>query len=175
MRSTDHRLPCPYGQVGDSLWVREAFAPSKKSPKIQVAYKADGKCVGCGGDGAGGYMKIFHGWLFPQVKDKGPSLGDSLYQPFKSPIHMPRWASRLTLEITEIRVERLQGISEADAIAEGFHGENRDNNGNCWHTSAKQFFSDAWEEINGKKHPWESNPFLWVIGFAVSGRVLGSE
>lgn len=78
-------------------------------------------------------------------------------------IHMPRSASRLTLEITEVRVERLQDISERDAWAEGFHnpeGENRN-----YPDRARYWFRNLWDSLNGKKHPWESNPWVWVVSF----------
>lgn len=114
---------CPYGDPGDRLWVRETWAPSFKAPKCQVAYRADGRCYGVGGDGAGDNLHIFHGWLIDS-KVRGDQLGDtlgrSLYQPWKPSIHMPRWASRITLEIADVRVERLQEISEEAATAEGF-------------------------------------------------------
>jgi hypothetical protein len=76
---------------------------------------------------------------------------------------MPRWASRITLEITEIRVERLQEMSEADAQAEGFMPWTHRTEGKI---SARQQFVELWNKINGKTHPWESNPWVWVMSFA---------
>jgi len=92
--------------------------------------------------------------------------------PFRSPTHMPRWASRITLEITAVRVERLQDISEEDAKAEGvepigipavdpFTGEHLGDE-----PSWRYGFQCLWERINGKKHSWSSNPWVWVIEFA---------
>ena len=78
-------------------------------------------------------------------------------------IFMPRWASRITLEITEIRVERLQEMSEADAQAEGFMPWTHRTEGKI---SARQQFVELWNKINGKTHPWESNPWVWVMSFA---------
>lgn len=83
---------------------------------------------------------------------------------YKPSIHMPRWASRLTLEITKVRVERLQSISEEDAKAEGFtKSEPIGDTG--FEATAKRRFMSLWDRINGKKHPWASNPWVWVIEF----------
>jgi hypothetical protein len=87
-------------------------------------------------------------------------------------IHMPRAASRLTLEIKSVRVERLQEISEQDALAEGCPGEN------CYYTPGlvnlvtddgllpQEQYRELWEEINGPDS-WAANPFVWVIEFAL--------
>lgn len=163
-----HRDRCPYGQPGDRLWVREVFAVSKIAPQCQVAYAADGKCVAVGWDGSGGYMQIFHGWLL-DAKDRrdrpGDTFGRSKYKPWRSPIHMPRWASRITLEIAGVRVERLQAITEEDAIAEGVDAipiaEIRRNG--CF--TRRDDFCQLWHKLNGKKHPWASNPWVWVVSF----------
>lgn len=170
-------------EFGDRLWVREKFAPSKKAPKCQVAYEADGKCVGCGGDGAGGYLQVFHGWLFPDVTDKGPSLGRGLYESWKPSIHMPRWASRITLEITDVRVQRLAEISEADAMAEGISeclipatGDHPnmigymvgpDDGTSILHKTPVDSFRKLWHTIHAADgpHGWEANPWLWCITF----------
>lgn len=85
------------------------------------------------------------------VREKGP---------WKPSIHMPRWASRITLDVLSVRVERLQAITEADAIAEGVtHGEDQEG------FDHRDLFMHLWQKINGKKHPWESNPWVWVVTF----------
>lgn len=106
-----------------------------------------------------------------------------------SPIFMPRWASRITLEITDVRVERIQDISEADAIAEGIEpnwigpldkGPNGAGSdgwlGDSWrhytngvdgepaYTPAESYRS-LWDSINAKRAPWDSNPWVWCISF----------
>lgn len=84
---------------------------------------------------------------------------------------MPRWASRITLEITDVRVEQLHDISEEDAKAEGAWGGctvcGDSESGDCIeHTpSYIDGFAHMWESINGKKHPWASNPWVWCIEF----------
>jgi hypothetical protein len=74
-------------------------------------------------------------------------------------IYMPRWASRITLEVTGVRVERLQDISEADAMAEGVGGRAQEDA----YSSCRDEFAALWDSINGKRAPWESNPWVWVV------------
>lgn len=85
---------------------------------------------------------------------------------WRSPIHMPRWASRLTLEITDVRVERLQDISEEDAIAEGALEWARGAcaPGNPTGFTAVGYFWLLWEPIHGPSS-WDANPWVWVIEF----------
>jgi len=130
---------CPRGVSGDRLWVRETFYA----------------CVG---------------------KDQKPR-GDVVYKatlnepdvfPWKSPIHMPRWASRLTLDITDVRVERLQDISEKDARAEGAERKQLFDpaNPDTVAYSYRMGFADLWESINGVSGKcWTDNPWVWVIAF----------
>lgn len=77
---------------------------------------------------------------------------------------MPRWASRITLEVTEVRVQRLQAISEEDAVAEGLTPGRRDEQARqlSW---GRLGFMELWESINGKRAPWSSNPSVWAISF----------
>jgi hypothetical protein len=73
---------------------------------------------------------------------------------------MPRWASRITLEITDIRAEKLRNITRGDAMAEGCPFQNiaKDEDPLCW-------YAVLWNKIHGKKHPWHQNPYVWVIDF----------
>lgn len=86
-------------------------------------------------------------------------------QPWRPSIHMPRWASRITLEVTSVRVERLQDISEADALAEGVNAH-QDHHGRPTTSiySPVQAYRDLWEQINGPGS-WDANPWVWAVDF----------
>jgi hypothetical protein len=135
--------PCPYGDPGERLWVRESFdwiagkmvhavGGLSETKRIEnIRYRADG--------------------------------GNPASCRWTPSIHMPRWASRITLEIDDVRVQRLQEISEEDALAEGID--------DAWLVKHQvspprvPSFQALWDDINGAKHPWASNPWLWAITF----------
>lgn len=156
-------IPCPYGVPGDRLLVREAFQYSTDARGTAVmVYAADDSArFLLAEDGGEGDLCGLGG-----VADRsrcGP------VDRWRSPIHMPRWASRLTLVVKAVRVERVQAISEGDAIAEGV-GEA---DGRCpWCSfgcSRVEGFRVLWDSINGTAHPWESNPWVWVVEFQRAG------
>jgi hypothetical protein len=153
-------IPCPYGRVGDRLWVRETWA-------LVHFDVSDGECWGVD-DWDGPIPKEQPPFYAPlYAADAGYSGEDAESRGFRwrPSIHMPRWASRITLEIAGVRVERLQGISEEDAWAEGFpdpEGRNRE-----YPDRARYWFRHLWDSINGNRHPWESNPWVWAIEFKV--------
>ena len=134
-------------QVGDRLWVRETWAkPIERYADVKGAfvYKA-------------GYEK---------------SMGEQFFGiPFKwkPSIHMPRWASRITLEITDIRVERVGEISNEDARAEGLTMlAGLTGGGYLGLANERYAFKDLWDSLNAKRgYGWESNPWVWVISFKV--------
>lgn len=131
-------VECPHGRVGDHLWVREKWCPA-----LPGTWDAP-KIVSPGGTAAA---------YFAADWDRSPP---SRWRPS---IHMPRWASRITLEITSIRVERLQEISHKDALAEGVGYDVGKEGG--WPLSR---FKALWDSINGVGS-WEQNPYVWVIAF----------
>lgn len=134
-------IRCPYGTVGDRLWVRESLDMWPGS----IAYRADGEpCEVKDWD-------WFDGWTRAHV----PS------------IHMPRWASRIDLEITGIRFERLQAITEADAKAEGVDAEYCASPVIRERVPSREKFRDLWDELNGERASWASDPFVWVVEFRV--------
>jgi hypothetical protein len=164
---TGEVIGCPYGQPGDRLWVRESFQPFLAAGVEHC--DADWKT---GKGYAVGYVATDGraDWI-----DSDDNVGDAV----KPSIHMPRWASRITLEITGVRVERLQDISEQDAQAEGIV---RHLDGHGWHTeegrhymgSPQLAYAALWEQINGAG-AWEANPWVWVVEFKRLERDRGNE
>lgn len=156
----------PYGRPGDRLWVRETWAavpcssgcekyPDGFDPTVASVHQPDAP---------------HEGWRYRATWDKCHASR------WKPSIHMPRKVCRLELEVTGVRVERLQAISEEDAIAEGCiklpaSGRITDvpggqYGGRCW-VSGRSWFIDLWDSINGKRFgcAWADNPWLWVVEF----------
>lgn len=161
------RVICPYGEPGDRLWVRETWAQGKPlsdgSPSCQVAYKADG----IAGAWDGGRLFIHHGYIqgFADTSLSGCWMGLGRYGgKWRPSIFMPRWASRITLEVTGVRVERVQEITEADAMGEGFAPWTHRTEGEI--TGRRQFL-ELWDKINGKRSgcDWGTNPWVWCVSF----------
>lgn len=138
------RATCPYGKPGDTLWVRETFMierfPSAPDKPL-VHYRADNTAAGSA-------------WTAARM--------------WKPSIFMPRWASRITLRITDVRVERLQEISAADMRAEGIDCL-YENDGSISEHFTRQSWVDLWDSINAKRgYGWDANPWVWVVSFAVN-------
>lgn len=129
---------CPYGQPGDRLWVREAWALDEEDNS--VLYRADDN-------------EETREWDQARAES-----GLSKYR-WRPSIHMPRVASRIKLEIVSVHVERLQDISDADALAEGVDRTNTSIPG-----YAKERYRRLWETINGAGS-WDANPLVWVVEF----------
>lgn len=165
---------CPLGGVGDRLWVRETFAllgnedgvcvdwndrivyDEKEAARI---YRAS--CEQKDGD--------YGLWSIPDDADWKPHTDNHKYDgTWRPSIHMPRWASRILLEITGVRVERLQDISQADAISEGappshpsIDAVSREYG---FPDFSRSWFGQTWWHIYGKEN-WQANPWVWVIEF----------
>lgn len=154
---------CPFGQPGDRLWVREAFQPlladgiGEDEWREKINYKT--------GEGFKVSYRATDG-----IKDFYSLANDNPFCSRVTPsIHMPRWASRITLEVTAVRVERLQDISEDDATSEGVE---------CYPEgwvdylmpytqccgSPSDSFATLWQSIYGAES-WQSNPWVWVVEF----------
>lgn len=97
----------------------------------------------------------------PFYKATEPS--PQIFTKWKPSIFMPRWASRITLEITNVKAERLQDITEDAANKEGVYIDGTSSNGHIF--TAREHFEGLWDFINGKKYPWLANPWVWVIEF----------
>jgi hypothetical protein len=153
------RFYAPWG-VGDQLWVRETWCladPEGDSPP------PDGRP-----------SSPLKRWCYYAATEPGVEHSDGTNRsPWRPSIHMPRWASRLQLEVTGVRVERLQEISEEDAEAEGVAFA-----GGYWlggphpikgtpkiYSTARDAFASLWDSINGERAPWKSNDWVWRIAF----------
>lgn len=147
---------CPYGLVGDRLWVKETWQ----------AYTPDGLAYSALSKEQKQEVELFN-WAIvdkatsPELKREG--------DPWIPSIFMPRWASRITLEITDVRVQRIQDISEYDAEQEGVKVSH-------YYCDEGEFpahrcdpigkFRELWDSINAKRgYRWEQNPWVWVIEF----------
>lgn len=135
---------CPFGSVGERLWVRETWAHHKLAVNART-------------DDEGPFVYA------ADTMAEQHRLGDR----WTPSIHMPRWASRITLEVTGVRVERLQDISEADALAEGVACELVDSYARARPQNPRPAgfaYRDLWESINGPDS-WLANPWVWVVEF----------
>ncbi|USE78951.1 hypothetical protein NDR89_20150 [Cupriavidus gilardii] len=160
LRRFPHQDGCPYGRPGDRLWVRETWQHENYplgpyEPDCTVFYRAD-------------YLDD------PLGPDLERSV-DGIRRRWNPSIHMPRTACRLVLEVTGVRVERLQDISYEDAIAEGMFdpgtiestypltGETGEQLGRRL-SHPQRSFAILWEELNGPG-AWDANPWVWVVEF----------
>lgn len=174
-------IRCPYGVVGDRLWCREVWASAYSRGCWGTIFRADGSYV---------QGKRRH--------EKGPHFNadDRPALRWRTPLFMPRWASRLTLEVTEVRVQRLQETSLDDARAEGvpqMHAEavaagmcqethslvGRDGP-TCrdrWDNSTSvENYSRLWDTLNAKRgYPWASNPWVWAVSFIPARQPAAGE
>ncbi|WP_434697102.1 hypothetical protein [Pseudomonas aeruginosa] len=164
------RITCPYGQPGDRLWVRETWTDVNMCGAPALAYRADEDIRDLMEEP--GFLDDRGAFNYddPRVKPYPfacwyAELDQARWRPS---IHMPRWASRILLEVTAVRVERLQDISDPGALAEGVELEGE---GVCWAGAAGtasdspvDSFRLLWELINGAGS-WNANPWVWVVEF----------
>jgi hypothetical protein len=147
------KINCPYGKVGDRIWVRETFGLNEGSTKTEREFYYRADHVGCNS--------------FSSIDLK---TGETVQvNKWKPSIHMPRKESRIDLEITGVRVERLNDISEQDAIAEGVNQEMILNAVTQLDDPLPKHafvggFKWLWESINGAGS-WQQNPWVWVVSF----------
>lgn len=138
---------CPFGKVGDRLWVRETSG---------IAVRRDAM-------GGSGEFRVYRasnpGAVYCTTAD-----GGSIPIKWIPSIHMPRRASRILLEITDVRVELLQSISFDDCRKEGCSGGHDSIPGYMYSATPREHYSHLWESIYGEES-WRSNPWVWVIEF----------
>ncbi|MBN1535215.1 MAG: hypothetical protein JW908_00680 [Anaerolineales bacterium] len=138
-------------QVGDHLWVREKWNYIVAQPVCYGAGEDDWDYEGVECEFIPKSQEEARGVICYFADDPGDCKW------WRPSIHMPLWASRITLEVTGVRVEKLQQINGYDACAEGIIPSDPG--------SPIRNFADYWDSLNGKKYPWGSNPWVWVIQF----------
>ncbi|MCD2460419.1 hypothetical protein LRM39_18285 [Enterobacter cloacae complex sp. 2021EL-01261] len=140
-------LRCPFGSVGDRIWVRETWAEAGAGAPDLKLYRAN-------------YPEHV-----PAHYENVPPVDEIRWTPS---IHMPRWASRITLEIVGVRVERLQDISQADAVAEGAPQSHPSidavSQQHGFPDFSRSWYGQTWQSIYGAES-WQFNPWVWVIEF----------
>lgn len=161
-------VKCPYGQAGDRLWVRETWG-------FDHGVRHDFRPIDR--TDLSGMDLLEHVLYGAQATEDDKRLPPK----WRPSIHMPRWVSRITLEVTSVRVERLQAISEDGARAEGVEELGSGDCDECADNSCaacvdseeaypetsgnRLLFAELWDRINGKRAPWASSPWVWVVGF----------
>lgn len=157
LKSRSKPFACPFGTVGDRIWVREAFRVHSRATDVAtLVYKASER---------NSWTEQTH--RLPVAVCNKPATPEK----WTPSLHMPRWASRILLEITDVRVERLNTISEEDARAEGIIDGGCLNCGEpepCGCANPEPDATDAfaylWQSIYGQEN-WNANPWVWVIEF----------
>lgn len=164
---------CPYGQPGDRLWVRETWSDVNLQGAPGIAYQADDDVRDLMEDAS--FLDEHGAFNYDDPRSKpyqfacwSEDLIAGTEGRWRPSIHMPRWASRLLLEITDVRVERLQAITDEQCIAEGI-GLNENTVGVKLTvpegaSMPKTMFSEVWRAINGADS-WDANPWVWVVEF----------
>lgn len=150
------KVYCPYGDPGDRLWVREAWRTTGDGGRVDDMPPRD--------------LQPHQVWY----EADGAAPDDECVGKYRPSMFMPRWASRTTLEVTGVRVDRLQDISEEDAISEGiepyaiYGGKVASWKGSvdmaAAHDSPRDAYRDLWNAINGPD-AWNTNPWVWVVEF----------
>ena len=141
-------------QTGDRLWVRETWRTEERDSDAVdgIRFRADDAFVPIANT-----KEAADAWVAARPRGAGPDSPQP--DPWRPSIFMPRWASRLSLEVTRVRVERVQSITEEDARAEGV--------GPVTTRGSRAAYAKLWDSINGRKAAWSANPWCFVIDFRV--------
>ncbi len=143
---------CPYGGVysdgtGDTLWVRETWASHKYMDDTKPSEFTVGAQM----------LPVWYRADNVQNDERGR---------WRPSIFMPRWASRITLRVVDVRVERVQDISDEDCINEGMWMYSPNNVGPAPEILSRGDFAELWDFINARRgHAWDTNPWVWVVEF----------
>lgn len=160
-KTASHLLPCPHGKPGERLWVRETWRVGGlvfidwPTPKLTRRWEREGGCD----------AELSDSIRFAADEYPGEHAGQ-----YRPSIHMPRWACRIVLEITDVRVERVQDISDGDALCEGIPvepvrpGVDVCIDGEWWPGQPVKHFRSLWQSINGSDS-WDANPWVWALTF----------
>jgi hypothetical protein len=153
-------VPSPYGVPGDRIWCKETWAALSlyHDPLTRKTRACEGFCI------------------IARRADHVDPRGDGKPLEWRSPIFMPKWASRITLELTEVRVQRLQEISYEDAKAEGLtfdgprmmslYGADNERRKAIYDIHGRLAYQPLWDSLNAKRgYPWDSNPWVWAYTF----------
>jgi hypothetical protein len=168
-------VPCPYGKPGDRLWVRETWTKDLRNvyPCATFSYAADYSKSELEELASGEHDRWCARRTDPNAIGSGECHSCGTHEAgvkWKPSIHMPRWASRITLEVTGVRVERLQAITEEDARAEGVDlskpmpGTVNGKPATVAIFDHRKAFAVLWDAINGPGS-WERSPWVWVVSF----------
>lgn len=158
---------CPYGAPGDRLWVKETWQYADWTedgyPYIRCAADDSRRlCERVPSEWSERLSSVWSGLSAPENIAIDGRASDRCWRPS---IHMPRWASRITLEVTGVRVERLHAIAGRDVLAEGVdNGKSNPAQGERWENMQRMAFEALWSEINGAES-WKANPWVWVVSF----------
>lgn len=159
MEMSDLSYQCPFGQPGDKLWVRETWR-GPEVPEEQLAEYAKSPL-----EFRNAHYCHYRADSSAMVNAQDENANHAGWQ---TGIHMPRWASRIDLLITSVRVEKIQDISDDDVMAEGVQTDSHFLNNfftmNSESIAPKAAYKKAWEKQYGSTS-WEVNPWVWVIGF----------
>lgn len=167
VRGIDEAIRVPaYAEPGDRLWVREAWCSADSMITLGGTEQDPPQCIGYFATETARICQnsVTETWVEADVRNWN---WGKLRK--RSPLFMPRWASRLTLEITSVRVERIQAITEADCLAEAGPLCRIQDMRDPTRGPLIDGFANAWDAINGKRASWASNPWVWVVTFRRRG------
>lgn len=178
-------IRCPYGKPGERLWVRETWSDVNLQGAPGIAYRADGDVRDLMEDAS--FLDEDGAFNYDDPRSKpynfacwSEDLLGGKEGRWRPSIHIPRWASRILLEITAVRVERLQDITEEQAVAEGLIWQGQENGKEFYSHAERQYppgshqqfgisgtdavsaFRNLWSSVGGD---WDANPWVWAVSF----------